>query len=160
MNIKEMIIGGALLLGLILFQVTMRRSRIKRMKRWWELANKALEDNDFSSAEQALTKCVALVPHFVSGRIMLGLTRARQGKLDAAEEQFKMAAHLEPRKSEGHEALAAFYTNFLPERTDDAFEALEEAVKHNPELRSQLAEDPRFVSLRDDPRFHALQETS
>lgn len=150
---RSVLAGLCILLLLVGFQWTVQRLKVRRMKRWWNRAAEALNAGDLDAAAAALNKCVSAMPMWVQARTLLGVVRAKQGKLTDAEAQLKMAAELQPRQAEGHLQLGLFYATQFSDRDDDAMEALLNGLKYAPELRNALSRDPRLLHLRNHPRF-------
>jgi Flp pilus assembly protein TadD len=131
-------------------------SRGFRARRWWERGVHALNGDDWAKAEQAFRKCVRLVPIWTGARKMLGVALVRQQKLDEAEEQFRMASALEPRKPEGHLDLGFFLATQRPERQEEAVDAFAQALEFDPAVRDVLLTEARLDFLKQNPRFRSL----
>lgn len=155
---KEYAFGICLLLAIVGFQLAARHLRHRRLRRWWERADEACRNHDYDAAEQALVKCVAVMPLWVPARTLLGIVHANQGKIAEAEEHLKMASALQPRKPDGFVQLGLFYAAHFPDRADDAIDAVAKAIEYDPELSTALAADPRLEGLRQYPRFRAMFE--
>ncbi len=140
--------GVILLLSLVAYQVISRQVQFRRMKRAWERGHAALRAGRLDEAEAAFRKCVRILPAWANGRSMLAAVLTQQQRLDDAEEQWKMAADLEPKRPGGHLALALFYACHVPGKGPEASAALAKAIECDPNLRSQLVSDPRLARLR------------
>lgn len=146
-------LGLAILFSIVGFQVW-RRHRLKhRLKALWDEAQAALKADRLDEAERALRESLKLLPLLVVARRALGAVLAKQGRLDEAGRELKLAAELQPRKPEGYLDLALFYAQFQPERADEAVDALVAAARHAPDLRAQIAREPRFAALRGHAAF-------
>jgi predicted Zn-dependent protease len=149
----QALLGLGILFSIVGFQYW-RRERLKqRLKGLWDQAQAALKDDRMADAEQALRESLRLVPLLVVARRALGAVLAKQGRLEEAAKELALAAELQPKKPEGHLDLAIFYTQFQPERADEALAALVKAAAHAPALRADIARDPRFAALRALPDF-------
>lgn len=131
-------------------------SRGWRAKRLWERGLHAINGQQWLEAERAFRKCVRLVPVWTGSRKMLAVALVRQNKLDEAEEQFRMASELEPRKPEGHLDLGFFLATLRPDRQDDAIDAFARAIEFDPEIRTILDDEDRLAQLKRNPRFAQL----
>ena len=89
-------------------------------------------------------------------RQLLGAVLARGGHLGEAEQQYTLAAQLEPGNANGYVHLGFFYALSCPGRSADAIEAFEKAIGLDPEARDLLKEEKHLVELRRDHRFMAL----
>lgn len=153
------VIGILILFALIGYQWGMRRWKIHRLQEDWKAANAALQRNDLGEADAAVSRCVKLEPLFVPARQLQGHIAALQGKFEAAEEAYKMAAALQPREGMGYFQLGLYYAQFRPAQSDAAIEALRKAVQHDPKLRDLIVQHRgKFQSLQDVPAFQELLE--
>ncbi len=153
------VIGILILFALIGYQWGMRRWKIHRLHEDWKAANAALQRNDLGEAEAAVSRCVKLEPLFVPARQLHGHIAALQGKFEAAEDAYKMAAALQPREGMGYFQLGLYYAQFRPEQVEAAVEALRQAVQHDPKIRALIEQHcAKFKSLQDVPAFQALLE--
>ena len=153
---NQIVLAITVVAGLVVVRLGLGNLRKLRLKRCWERASAALDANDLDGAEYALRQCVRLVPLFVPARSMLGVVQARQGKLDEAEKQLRMAAELQPKEAGGYVALGLFYAGLGNERADDAVAALGKAVECAPDVRDKLREDTRLDPLHNHPGFQQL----
>ncbi|HNR30241.1 MAG TPA: hypothetical protein PKI11_05090 [Candidatus Hydrogenedentes bacterium] len=144
----NIIVGLALLVGLVAYQIISRQVQFRRLKHAWEEGHEALRTERFEAAESAFRRCVRVMPTWPNGRAMLAVALTRRGKVDEAEEQWKMAAALEPKRAEGHLALALFYAGCVPPKAPEAAAAIAKALECDPQLREQLQNDPRLADLR------------
>lgn len=127
-----------------------------RFKKAFEAAQAALQAQDYETAERHLRQCAKRAPLAVPIRATFGGVLARNGKLEEAEEQMKLAAELQPRNAEGHLMLGVFYASTFPDRQEDAFTALERAVELDPNVRGKIAQHDGLDTVRSSPRFQAL----
>lgn len=131
-------------------------SRGWRARRLWERGIHAVNGGRWEEAERTFRKCVRLVPVWTGSRKMLAVALVKQNKLDEAEEQFRLASELEPRKPEGHLDLGFFLATLRPGRQEEAIDAFARAVEYDPEVRAVLREEHRLDALRTNPRFNQL----
>jgi uncharacterized Ntn-hydrolase superfamily protein len=98
-----------------------------------------------------------ILRRFASGRaIQEGNRQAGEGHPDGALRSFEHAVELSPENDNAWVALAR--GRLASGRVEEAFQALETAVRLNPHLRGLLPEDPAFEALQGDPRFRTLVE--
>lgn len=150
---KEALTVLLLIIGVLAVRGALSLSRQIRLKKHWKRAQEALREEDLDSAAAALRRCISLMPLWVMARGTLGVILARQGKLDEAEEQLKLAAELQPRRPEGFVELGLFYALHCEGREDDAIGAFVNAAEHAPELAEQIRRDPRLKHLHAHSRF-------
>lgn len=141
-------LGLVILFSIVGFQVWRRRQLKRRLKDLWDVAQAAIKDGRMEEAERALRASLRLLPLLVVARRALGAVLAKQGRVEEAAKELNLAAELQPRKPEGYLDLALFYVQFQPERADEAVAALAKAVEFAPELRGEIAREPRFAPLR------------
>ncbi len=153
---RELIIGAAMLGGVVAFRYVMHYHRRMRFNRWWKTANECLGEDDMDGAEQALRRCVRLEPMWAPVRGLLAAALVNQGKLDEAEAEFTMVVRFHPKAPEGYMELGFFYALCFKDRAEDAIAAFREAVACEPRAREVLAREPRLASLRGHPDFQAL----
>jgi cytochrome c-type biogenesis protein CcmH/NrfG len=154
----KLIPGILLLLALVGLQIGLRRLNLWRVKKAWEAGNEAAKRQDWHAAERALRTCVKKLPMWTASQTLLGVVLARNGKLDEAEDRFRMAANLEPKNPEGYFGLLYFYATHRPKEMGRAADTLREAFIRTPALRDKLREDPRLDKLREDPALKPLFE--
>jgi predicted Zn-dependent protease len=152
----NLITGVALLLGLLGLQAGMRYFTVLRTKKAWEGAQADLGRGDLESAEKRIARCIKLMPLWLQPRYVLGAVLARQGKLEQAEAELKMAQALQPREPDGFIELGIFYITSA-NREQDGVEALRAAVTNDPKAWRRLESDPRLEAFRKTPAFAALQ---
>jgi predicted Zn-dependent protease len=156
MQIPEILIGVAILVGLVGLKMGGQYWSVWRLKQWWATGNQALEAKDLKTAERAFARCVKVMPTWPTGRTMLGVVLAAQGKIDRAEEQFKFASDLEPKNPEGYLGLLLFYALHRPDHPGNAVKALEKAIALDPATPARLRNDPRLEQLRANPEIARL----
>lgn len=143
----EVIMGVMVLMALVGLQTGLRYWNVLRTRKAWEGAQAELSRGNFEAAALNIEKCIGLMPLWLQPRFLLGAVLARQGKLDAAEEQFKMAIALEPRQPDGHIELGVFYLT-AADRTDAAIAAFKEALSCDEKARTRIDRDPRLEDFR------------
>lgn len=148
--------GILLSVVIVAFMWGYAHSRGWRAKRLWEQGIHAVNGQEWAKAETIFRKCARLVPVWTGSRKMLAVALLKQGKLDEAEEQFRMASELEPRRPEGHLDLGFFLATLRPGRQEDAIDAFARAIEFDPDVRTVLRDEQRLASLRDNPRFMEL----
>jgi len=131
-------------------------SRGWRARRLWEQGIHAVNGQDWPAAEKVFRKCVRLVPIWTASRKLLAVALVKQNKLDEAEEQFRMASDLEPRKAEGHLDLGFFLATQRAERQEEAIDAFARAVEFDPQVREVLMKEHRLAPLLENVRFAEL----
>lgn len=151
----NLVTGILLLLGLVALQAGLRYWTALRTRAAWEGAQADLARGDFTSAEAGIARCVKLMPLWLQPRFLLGAVLAKQGKLEAAEEQFKMACALQPRDPKGHIELGVFYLTAAM-REDEGLAALNEALRHDPGAYQSIAADPRLLDFQRSDAFERL----
>lgn len=152
-----------LLLGILIFALMVTRlgflwSKGHRARTAFQRGCQALEAGDWEEAEAALKRVVKLEPIFAVARRLLGRVLARRGALAEAEEQFRMAAALEPRNPDGYLDLGYFLALAQPSRESEAIDVLTKAVELAPGLRRTLATAAELEALRRHERFRRLIE--
>jgi len=148
---------GMLALGaLIALRRFQQAGQQRRIERAVAEAQEAVQDGDLDTAEAALRTCVKLAPLSVPARQYLGAVLAKQGRLEEAEEELRMAADLQPKNGEGHLQLGVFYAACFDDRHEDALDALEKALAHDARLRDRIEGEPRLKPLQSNPRLRAL----
>ena len=153
----EILVGVVTLGSLVALQAGLRHRTQGKLVRAWERAQKDLAQDDLGAAETQLAECARLVPLWLPARYLLGAVLAKQGKLDRAEEQFKMAQALQPREASGFIELGIFYVT-MANRTDDGLAQFREALRLDPAARPQHEGDPRLASFRESAAFAALEQ--
>ncbi|MBN2308873.1 MAG: hypothetical protein JXR94_07890 [Candidatus Hydrogenedentes bacterium] len=131
-------------------------SRGHRARGRWQRAVEACEKGDLAAAEADLRKVVGLMPIWAPARRVLGATLAGRGRFAEAEEQFRMAAQLEPRNGTAHWDLGMFLASCPPQRPEEAIEAFERAIEFAPDLRQTLGQFDQLAPLRAFERFRGL----
>lgn len=152
----EIFMGVVVLMGLIGLQTGLRYWNVLRTRKAWEGAQAELSRGNFDAAAANIEKCIGLMPLWLQPRFLLGAVLARQGKLDAAEEQYKMAIALEPRQPDGHIELGIFYLT-AADRTDAAIAAFKEAMSCNEDARKRIDRDPRLEDFRRSDAYAQLE---
>lgn len=153
--IPQIVLGVCVVLALIGVQAGLRRWSLLRLTRAWKAGNEALERGDTAAAERAFRRCVKVMPMWPAGRTMLGVALARSGNLDAAEEQFRFAADLEPKNPEGYLGLIFFYALHAPDKVHALAEAIRIAVGLDPALCERLRGDPRLARIQGEAQVAA-----
>lgn len=148
--------GIAFSVVIVAFMWGYANSRGWRAKRLWERGIHAVNGQQWAEAERVFRKCVRLVPVWTGSRKMLAVALVKQNKLDEAEEQFRMASELEPRKPEGHLDLGFFLATLRPDRQEEAIDSFARAVEFDPEIRAVLQNEQRLDALKQNPRFNEL----
>jgi len=133
-------------------------SRGYRARKAWTAGFEALKHGDVEAAEAAFRKCVRLIPSAAPAHRALGRILAHRGGFAEAEEHLQFATQLEPRNGEGHLDLGLFLAMCVPQRAEEAVDALAKAVEFAPRLREQLAAADALAGLRTNPRFRDLLE--
>jgi tetratricopeptide (TPR) repeat protein len=77
-----------------------------------------------------------------------------KGDRDKAEKALRILERLEPLSYEWEYDLAAIYAE--QDRKDDAVEHLRKAIARGAMQNETIKRDPRFLNLRQDPRFMEL----
>ena len=134
-------------------------SRGKRGTHWWRRGMAALEREELDEAFRAFGKVVKLIPEAAPAHRMLGRVLVLRGEYEAAEEQLRFGAQLEPRNPEGHADLGIFLAVCPPERPEEAIDHLGKAVELAPELGKLLGRDARLAHLREYAAFESLVES-
>ncbi len=132
------------------------RGQGSRIQALWAQATRAYEGGDYHTAITGFDAAVRMSPTFAPARRMRGRTYMQLGEYAHAEEDFRMAAALEPRNAEGYIDLGFFLATCPPPREDEAIDAFESAVAYAPRMRNDLAQAPQLAHLRNHPRFAAL----
>jgi len=153
----EILIGIVTLGALVALQSALRHRTHHLLTKAWDRAQAELAQNNFVEAETQLAECTRLVPLWLPARYLLGTVLAKQGKLDAAEDQFKMAQALQPRDASGFVELGIFYVA-MANRTDDGIAQFHEALQLDPAVLRQLQTDPRLASFRESAAFESLEQ--
>lgn len=152
----EVIASVVVLLGLIGLQTGLRYWNVLRTKKAWEGVQDDLTRGDLDAAVTGIGRCIKLMPLWLQPRFLLGAVLAKQGKLDVAEEQLKMAIALEPRQPDGHIELGIFYIT-AADRTDAGIAAFKEAITHDEKARRRLETDPRLQEFRRSDAYAQLE---
>ena len=152
---QEVVVGIALLLGLVALQAGMRYWTLHRTRVAWSAAQDYMSRGDFEEAEVALAKCVKLMPLWIQPRMLYGSVLSRLNKLEQAEEHLKLAAELQPKEADGYIELAIFYIT-VAERTEDGVEALRQALAKDPQARHRIDTEPRLRDFRDSDGYAQL----
>lgn len=152
----EILIGIVTLGALVALQAGLRHRTHVKLTRAWENAQEELARNNMSEAELQLAECIRLVPLWLPARHLLGAVLAKQGKLDRAEEQFKMAQALQPREASGFVELGIFYVT-MTDRIDEGIAQFREALRLDPDSWRSLQSDPRLASFRESEAFMTLE---
>lgn len=155
---QEVIVGIALLVGLVALQTGMRYWTLHRTRVAWSEAQDHMTRGDFEEAEMALAKCVKLMPLWIQPRMLYGSVLSRLNKLEQAEEHLKLAAELQPKEADGYIELAIFYIT-VAERTEDGIEALRHALEKDPQARHRIDTEPRLRDFRDTDGYAQLDAT-
>ncbi len=151
----EVIMGIVVLLGLIGLQTGLRYWNVRRTRTAWQGVQDHLSRGDLGAAAAGIETCIGLMPLWLQPRFLLGAVLAKQGKLDEAEEQFKMAIALEPRQPDGHIELGVFYVT-AADRIDAGIAAFQEALSHDEKARGRLETDPRLQDFRHSEAYARL----
>lgn len=152
----EILVGLMLVLLLIGIQVGMQRWNMHRLQQDWKAAETAIRMQDQATAEAALRRCIKRMPLWLAPRTLLAALLAERGELEEAEEVLQLVTSLEPKNADGYLSLSSFYARYQPDRMDDIIEALESALRFNPELQTRLRHERWLEPLRDDPRVEAI----
>lgn len=152
----ELLVGVVTLGALVALQSGLRYRTHHLLSKAWARAQAELARNNYGEAETQLAECIRLVPLWLPARHLLGAVLAKQGKLDRAEEQFKMAQALQPRNPSGFVELGIFYVT-MTNRIDEGIAQFREALRLDPEALSSLQKDPRLASFRESDAFMALE---
>lgn len=152
----EILIGMLSLGALVALQAGLHHRTQRRFARAWDQVQEDLARNKLDAAEVPLAECIRLVPLWVPARHLFGTVLARQGKLDQAEEQFKMAQSLQPREASGFVELGIFYVT-AANRIEDGVQQFKEALRHDPESLRVLQTDPRLAAFRESEAFADLE---
>lgn len=151
----ELVIGIVSLGALVAFQSAMRRRGQRRFAGAWEEAQAEIARGNHEAAAHQIAECIRLMPLWLPPRFLLGNLLARQGKLDAAEAQFKMAQALQPREAAGFVELGIFYIT-AANRIDEGVSQLQEALAHDAAAMRQIETDPRLQAFRETSAFAGL----
>ncbi len=153
---NQYIVGILVVCGVVSFQVVRRYVRQKRIKQWWMAAEEAVRVEDVDTAEKMVRKCVRAMPLWTPGRVTLAAVLVKRGDLAGAEQEFKLAAELEPRRAEGHLQLGLFYAVHRPDAVSAAVTSFERALECDERVRELLLKDTRLDALRKTDSFKAL----
>lgn len=153
---QEIIFGVLLLFGLVGIQAGMRYWTVHRTRRSWHLAQEHMSRGDFGEAEQALARCIKLMPLWTQARMLYGAVLAQQGKLDDAEENLRMAAELEPKQADGHIELGIFYVTAAG-RIDEGLAAFRQALACDERARYRIDTEPRLRDFRESDAYAQLE---
>jgi tetratricopeptide (TPR) repeat protein len=118
------------------------------------LARVCLELGDLPKAEEHAQAAVALRGQDEAALFMLGRVLLAEGKLDSASAAFSRIAQVNPRTASAPYGLAMVLAK-KGER-DGALTKLGEAVALKVPNPSEIADDPSFSSIKDDPEFVRL----
>lgn len=105
---------------------------------WFNLGTLLFADGDIESAGNAYEQSLALMPHFLQPRFNLGLVRERQGKIEAAIEQWQLLQdYANSEKTEERPLLIAALNNQARvqeqrKQFGDAMQALNRSLTLNP----------------------------
>lgn len=145
-------VGLAIVAGFI-FHWEWRKRRCKKL---WLSGRTALEAGDADAAEISLRKLVRFVPSGAMVHSLLGIALAQQGRCKEAEERFRLAVALEPRQGWHYYQLGHFLALSPPGRPDEAIDAIEKAIEHDPDLREALVRCESLKMLHGYDRFRRL----
>jgi tetratricopeptide (TPR) repeat protein len=118
------------------------------------LARVCLELGDFPKAEEHAEVAVSLRPQDEAGLFMLGRVLLAEGKLDEAATAFSRIGASSPRAASAPYGLAMVFAR-KGDRTS-ALAKLSEAVALKVPNPGEIALDPAFASLKDDPDFSRI----
>ena len=150
-------LGIMVLIGLVAYQRAMHHRKYRKLQRCWEEGESALRAGQFEAAERALQQAVNTEGLWIPARQLLAQVHALQGKLDQAEQEYQMAAALQPKSAMGQFALALFYAGYHADRQKDALDALERAATLDPKILELLQQHrDHFQALHQEPRFQTL----
>jgi len=156
-NIAGIAFAVLVLVGLVGYQRLMHHLKYTKLRRLWEEGGEALRAGRLEDAERALQQAVATEGLWIPARQLLAQVYALQGKLDLAEEEFKLAQAFQPKEPMGHFALALFYAQHRPERAEAALESLERAMQLDPATGALLRQHQQhFRGLEGHPRYQSL----
>lgn len=158
MELPSSLIGVAITIACLIGFYVVRTRKNALLKKLSEQAREAFARQNYVEAERLLRRCVNMVPLWTHARSALGEALARQGKLEEAAENYRLAADLQPRNAAGYLDLGLFYAVYAPAERDKAIESLGRATELAPELKRELMHDYRLTYLREDPRFLRLVE--
>jgi tetratricopeptide (TPR) repeat protein len=153
------LIGVVILIAILVVRWAVGYWRGKRLWRWWNKGQEALNVGNFVAAEAAFRECLRLAP--IAGPVhrVLGGVLLHRGKLAEAEERLRFGADLEPRNPAGHLDLGFFLALCVPNRSEEAIDAFAAAIAAAPDVRQRLSAEPRLESLRRNERFRTLLES-
>jgi Flp pilus assembly protein TadD len=153
---QEIIAGVALLLCLIGLQTGLRYWNVRRTRQAWNDAQAHMTRGDLDEAEEALARCVKLMPLWLQPRLLYGAVLAQQGKLESAEEHLKMVAELQPKEADGHIELGIFYVT-AAQRMEDGVTAFRTALACGEEARRRIDAEPRLRDFRESDAYAQLE---
>ncbi len=154
----ELLIGASILLLIVGVQIGFQHLKSVRIRRAWQTAEQAIRVKDYGLAEEALQRCIKIMPLWLAPRTLLAVVLAERGALVEAEETLQLVTSLEPRNAEGYLSLGVFYARYQPDRIDDIAEVLATAISHNPELQQRLRHEKWLDPLRNLPKLQAILE--
>lgn len=116
------------------------------------------EDGRIEQAIGRYQRAVEIYPQVYNGYPSLGYALLAKGDSYGAIDAFGRATSLFPESGEGPQALARAYA-YLGQ-LDLSLQYLAETVRRDPEMAQDMAQDPAFRPLREDPvyerRFAAI----
>ena len=130
---------AVLALGVIAYHLYRNHTMGRRLTGLWDSGLQAFERRAFDDARRAFARIVSLTPSSAAPRRMLARTLVALEQEDEAEQQFRMAAALEPRNGDGQLELGVFLAVHRPALAEEAADAIEQALSLAPELRDVVA---------------------
>ena len=154
----ELLVGASLLFLIVGVQIGFQHWKSVRIRRAWQTAEQAIRVNEYDRAEDALRRCIKIMPLWLAPRTLLAVVLAERGALVEAEEALQLVTSLEPKNAEGYVSLGVFYARYQPDRIADIAEALATAISHKPELQQRLRHEKWLDPLRNTPELHEILE--
>lgn len=152
----DIIAGIVCLIAIVLLKLALSHRAQRRVMIAWEQTQASLAQGNHELAMTHVADCVRLAPLWLPARFLFGSLLARHGRLDEAEEQFKMAQALQPRDATGFLELGIFYLT-ATERLDEGLAQLRAALAHDSSARHTIETDPRLERFRNTPAFENLE---
>ena len=152
----EILLGIICLSAIIAVKSALGHRAQRRFTIAWDEAQVALARGDHESAMAHVAQCVRLMPLWLPPRFLFGSLLARHGRINEAEEQFKMAQALQPREANGFLELGIFYLT-ATDRFDDGIAQLRDALAHDASVLRKIETDPRLEAFRQTTAYASLE---
>lgn len=116
------------------------------VKSWYSLAHLMMLQRRHARAEECYVRTLALDPHYPGARNDLGVVLAEQGKLDAAIDQFALAAQSDPDSADVRGNLGAALVR--AGRTEEGVPQLLQAMALDPPKAGMLIKTARQIGAQ------------